>query len=209
MTRMQQKWKAITAAAAMILAPAALPAQGQHTGLILSSLEQAVNVPVERYEKFSLLVDLSDRTLYALSNGEVVRSWPVSVGQEGFGTPAGQYRISHMIWNPRWVPPASGWARDHHPEPPGATSNPMGRVKMFFREPDLYIHGTYLPSSLGRARSHGCIRMRNIDAVEVAKIVMVHGGANRPQEWYDRVIAQADTSREVELPRPIPVRVRE
>lgn len=206
---MHPKWKAIAAAAALILAPVTAAAQGQHTGLVLSSMEAAVARPVERYDNFSLLVDLSDRTIYALSGREVVRSWPVSVGQEGYNTPAGQYTIGHMIWNPRWVPPHSDWARDHKPEPPGAISNPMGRVKMFFREPDLYIHGTYLPSSLGNARSHGCIRMRNIDAVELAKIVMVHGGSNRDQDWYDRAVAVADTSREVQLRTPVRLRVRQ
>jgi lipoprotein-anchoring transpeptidase ErfK/SrfK len=210
MTRMHQKWKTIAAVAAMILAPVSAHAQQPQPqrGLILSSLEQAVNVPVERVENFSLLVDLSDRTLYAMSGREVVRSWPVSVGQEGYNTPAGQYTIGHMIWNPRWVPPSSAWARDHKPEAPGAVSNPMGRVKMFFREPDLYIHGTYLPSSLGNARSHGCIRMRNIDAVELARVVMIHGGADKSQAWYDRAVAVADTSREVQLPRPVRLRVR-
>jgi len=207
---MHQKWKAIAAAAAVILAPAAAHAQqAQRTGLITSSLEQAVSLPVERVENFSLLVDLSDRTLYAMSGREVVRSWPVSVGQEGYNTPAGQYTIGHMIWNPRWVPPSSDWARDHKPEPPGAVSNPMGRVKMFFREPDLYIHGTYLPSSLGNARSHGCIRMRNIDAVELARVVMIHGGSDKPQAWYDRAVAVADTSREVQLRTPVRLRVRQ
>ena len=208
---MQQKWRAFAAAAALVLAPATVDAQQAQrpTGLILSSLEQAVSVPVERVENFSLVVDLSDRVIYALSGDEVVRSWPVSVGLEGYSTPTGQYRIGHMIWNPRWVPPRSAWARDRKPEPPGAISNPMGRVKMFFREPDLYIHGTYLPSSLGNARSHGCIRMRNIDAVELARIVMIHGGSDRPQEWYDQAVAVADTSREVQLSRPVRLRIRE
>ena len=205
---MHPKWKAIAAVAALALAPVTVAAQGQHTGLVLSSMEAAVARPVERYDNFSLLVDLSDRTIYALSGREVVRSWPVSVGQEGYNTPAGQYTIGHMIWNPRWVPPSSDWARDHKPEPPGAVSNPMGRVKMFFREPDLYIHGTALPSSLGRARSHGCVRMRNTDAVELARMVMVNAGEPKTPEWFQQTIEKADTSREVQLPRPMRVRIR-
>ncbi|HYH79572.1 MAG TPA: L,D-transpeptidase [Longimicrobium sp.] len=203
------KWKAIAAAAAMILAPAAAQAQAPRpTGLILGSMEQAVAVPVTKVKNFSIIVDLSERTLYALSGDDVIRSWPVAVGLEGYDTPAGAYRISHMIWNPRWVPPRSAWARDRKPEPPGAISNPMGRVKMFFREPDLYIHGTYLPSSLGNARSHGCIRMRNIDAVELARIVMIHGGSDRPADWYQQAVTVADTSREVRLETPVRLRIR-
>lgn len=198
-------------AMAALAAPAAASAQAapRDTGLILSTPEAAIAAPVERYPEMSLLVDLSDRTLYLISEGEVKRQWPVSVGQEGYSTPPGTYRISHMIWNPSWRPPNSAWARDHEYEPPGSPGNPMGRVKMFFREPDLYIHGTALPSSLGRARSHGCVRMRNTDAVELARIVMVNGGQSKTPEWFQETIARADTSREVALPRPVRVRIRQ
>jgi lipoprotein-anchoring transpeptidase ErfK/SrfK len=201
--------------AALAAASLALPAgaRGQaaprDTGLILSTPEAAIAAPVRRIANMSLLVDLSDRTLFVMSGDEVVRRFPVSVGQEGYSTPPGTYRIGHMIWNPRWVPPNSSWAREHHAEPPGSPGNPMGRVKMFFREPDLYIHGTALPSSLGRARSHGCVRMRNTDAVELARMVMVNGGQPKTPEWFQQTIEKADTSREVELPRPVRVRIRQ
>jgi len=198
-------------AAASLAAPSAASAQPapRDTGLILSTPESAIAAPVRRYKDMSLLVDLSDRTLFVLSEGEVVRRFPVSVGQEGYSTPPGTYRIGHMIWNPRWVPPNSSWAREHHAEPPGSPGNPMGRVKMFFREPDLYIHGTALPSSLGRARSHGCVRMRNTDAVELARMVMVNAGEPKTPEWFQETIEKADTSREVQLPRPMRVRIRQ
>ena len=204
-----------TLAAAAFLAVAA-PAAAQmpnataprDTGLILSSVEAAVRTRVERYEDFSLIVDLSDRRLYLMSGDDVVRSFLVSVGDEGYDTPSGNFRIARMIWNPAWVPPPSAWAADKQPEAPGSPGNPMGRVKMFFREPDYYIHGTGIPSSLGRARSHGCIRMRNIDAVELARIVMIHAGARQDQAWYEETVANPTTSREVTLPRPIQVRVR-
>ena len=207
---MHQKWFALAALVAA-LAPAAARAQAapRDTGLILSTPEAAVEVPVARMKNFSITVDLSDRTLYLISDGEVVRRFPVSVGQEGYSTPPGTYHIGHMIWNPSWRPPASAWARDHHFEPPNSPGNPMGRVKMFFREPDLYIHGTYLPSSLGNARSHGCIRMRNTDAVELAKIVMVNGGSNKDHQWYVDTVDKADTSREVVIPHPVELRVRQ
>ena len=210
MKELCQRWKTLAAAAALAIVPAVLSAQApaRETGLILSSMEAAVNTEVERVPDFRLVVDLSDRTLYMMSGDREVRHWPVSVGQEGYDTPPGSYRIRHMIWNPRWVPPPSPWARGKTAEEPGSPGNPMGRVKMFFREPDLYIHGTALPSSLGNARSHGCIRMRNIDAVEVARIVMIHAGVNRPQAWYDETVAKADTSREVQLTRPVALTVR-
>ncbi len=199
------------AAAALITAPAAAQAPNtapRDTGLSLSSVEAAIRTPVVRHEDFSLIVDLSDRRLYLMSGDDVVRTYLVSVGEEGYDTPSGTFRIARMIWNPSWTPPPSAWARDKEPEAPGSPGNPMGRVKMFFREPDYYIHGTGLTSSLGSARSHGCIRMRNIDAVELARILMMNGGADRPQAWYEETVANATTSREVTLPRPVTVRVR-
>jgi len=198
-------------AAAAFAVPAGAKGQPapRDTGLILSTPEAAIAAPARRVANMSLLVDLSDRTLFVMSGSEVVRRFPVSVGSEGYDTPPGAYRISHMIWNPRWVPPNSAWARDHKPEPPGSPGNPMGRVKMFFREPDLYIHGTALPSSLGRARSHGCVRMRNTDAVELARMVMVNAGEPKTPEWFQETIEKADTSREVRLPRPMRVRIRQ
>lgn len=197
------------AAALAALAPAVAQAQAPLArGLIVGSLESAVEQPVERMENFSLTVDLSERTLFLMSGDQVVRTFPVSVGTSDYPTPNGTFRIRKVIWNPSWRPPPSAWARDDEPQPPGSTSNPMGRVKIFFQEPDYYIHGTYLPGSLGNARSHGCIRMRNIDAVELARIIMINAGARQDQEWYRETIAKKETSREVVLPRAVPITVR-
>ncbi|HEX5727345.1 MAG TPA: L,D-transpeptidase family protein [Longimicrobiaceae bacterium] len=209
---MQQKlWTLVLGLGVLAVPAAAQPPNAtapRDTGLILGSLEAAIARPVEAVEDFSLLVDLSDRRLYVLSGDEVVRTYPVAVGLESYPTPPGDYRIRRMEWNPSWRPPPSEWARDETPKGPGEPGNPMGRVKIFFREPDYYIHGTGLTSSLGNARSHGCIRMRNIDAVDLARVVMIHGGSDRPAAWYEQTLEQKGTTRTVALERPIPVKVR-
>jgi lipoprotein-anchoring transpeptidase ErfK/SrfK len=190
----------------------ATPLRAQHaprdTGLVVSSLEAAVTRPVPEIETLGITVDISARTLYVLDGRRVVRRYPVSVGGDGFPTPQGRFRVARLIWNPAWRPPPSAWARDRHPEPPGSPSNPMGRVKIFFQEPDYYIHGTGHAGSLGRPASHGCIRMRNIDAAEVARIIMEHGGATREDGWYLETLQNDSTSREVQLRAPVTLRVR-
>jgi lipoprotein-anchoring transpeptidase ErfK/SrfK len=207
---MRNRWLMAAGAALAMAAPQAAHAQPapRDTGLILGSIDAAIRQPVSRLQDLSVIVDLSDRKLYLMSGDEVVKDYLVSVGDEGYDTPSGTFRIQRMIWNPSWTPPPSAWARDKKPEPPGSPGNPMGRVKMFFREPDYYIHGTGHAASLGQAWSHGCIRMRNIDVVELARILMINAGAQRGQDWYQETIANATTSREVTLPRPVPVRVR-
>jgi lipoprotein-anchoring transpeptidase ErfK/SrfK len=178
------------------------------TGLILGSFAQAVTRTPPAVEELALLVDLSARRLYVMDGERVIRRYPVSVGAADFPTPRGQFRVSRLIWNPSWRPPPSAWARDRTPEPPGSPSNPMGRVKIFFREPDFYIHGTGHASSLGRPASHGCIRMRNADAAEVGRILMAYGQAHREEDWFEAMLVQSDTSREVTLRRGVTLRIR-
>jgi lipoprotein-anchoring transpeptidase ErfK/SrfK len=208
--RMTKSWWVVAAAMAVAVpdAGAAQAPVARDTGLIVGSVEAAIRQPARRMENFGLIVDISERRLYVMSGNDVVRTFPVAVGEEGYATPAGNFTIRRMIWNPDWRPPPSAWARDKKYEAPGSPGNPMGRVKLFFREPDYYIHGTGLASSLGNARSHGCLRMRNIDAVELARLVMINAGATQNQAWYEETIANATTMRPVTLPRPVTIRVR-
>lgn len=158
-------------------------------------------------EAFYLSVDLSARTLSVVKNGETVGTYPVAVGQPGHRTPTGGYHIRHIVWNPRWVPPDARWARDKRPRAPGDPRNPMGRVKMFFHEPDLYVHGTRETDSLGEAESHGCIRMANGTVIAVARQVMANGGSPRPASWFRRVLDRFTDTRQVYLSRPVLIKI--
>ncbi|HEX8432966.1 MAG TPA: L,D-transpeptidase, partial [Longimicrobium sp.] len=60
---------------------------------------------------FSLIVDLSDRKLYAMEDGEVAATYPVAIGQARHPTPKGSFSVRRIVWNPRWVPPDAAWAR--------------------------------------------------------------------------------------------------
>ncbi len=105
-----------------------------------------------------------------------MQSYSIGVGKEGYETPVGDYSIRRIVWNPPWNPPDAAWAEDKEPQPPGAADNPMKVVKIYFKEPDYYIHGTGTVSSLGGAVSHGCLRMAPEDAANLARYLMEHGG---------------------------------
>jgi lipoprotein-anchoring transpeptidase ErfK/SrfK len=158
-------------------------------------------------EKFYLSVDLSERRLYVMRDGEEVGSYAVAIGQPRHPTPTGRYRIQHIVWNPRWVPPDARWARNKRPTPPGDPRNPMGRVKLFFHDPDLYIHGTRAVDSLGEAESHGCVRMRNSEVIELARTVMANGGSPRPPGWFRRVLGRVTSTSAVYLSDPVMVEI--
>ena len=152
-----------------------------------------------------LEVDVSDRILRVIAADSVVKIYTVAVGASAHPTPRGSFSIRRVIWNPRWVPPNVPWARGKTPKEPGDPNNPMGRAKLFFMEPDYYIHGTENQASLGRAESHGCVRMANSDIVELAQMVMEHGGQPRPQSWFHRVLNVVRRTSEVQLSTPVSV----
>ncbi|HEX7150042.1 MAG TPA: L,D-transpeptidase [Thermoanaerobaculia bacterium] len=156
---------------------------------------------------FSLEVDLSERELHAYVDGEIVRSYPVSIGKPEKPTPVGAFVIKKVIFNPAWRPPNEKWARGKTYKAPGHPENPMKVVKMFFREPDYYIHGTDDHESLGDAKSHGCVRMAEADVKELSKMVMEHGGKPKPEPWYRRIFRRK-TSQVVYLADAVPIAIR-
>lgn len=166
------------------------------------SLESALSSPTMRIE-----VDLSERALQVVEHGEVTRVYAVTVGKPGHPTPRGAYRISWLEWNPSWTPPNSPWARGKRPVGPGP-ENPMGRAKLFFRTPAYYVHGTAAAEEIGRAASHGCVRLRNEDVLELARLVMEHGGEPRPPAWFERVRDRFRDTERVRLTTPVPITIR-
>lgn len=207
MKTMRLSGMAAAVAVAMAAAPEAPAQLVGDTGLVLASAEAALERRMEPIENLSIHVDLSDRVLSLMSGDRVVRQYPVSVGKSSHPTPKGAFGIDRLIWNPRWTPPPSGWASDMTAKGPGEPGNPMGRVKIFFRAPDYYIHGTGYASSLGEAASHGCVRMRDADAAEVARYVMMSGGADRGEEWFGEVAVERGRSRVVSLREAVPIRI--
>ncbi len=135
-----------------------------------------------------LRVSLGQRRLVVENGGQVVRQYGVAIGAPSHPTPRGAFRVRKMIWNPAWVPPDERWARGKKARDPGDPKNPMQAVKIFFREPDYYIHGTNDPKSIGTAASHGCLRMTARDAAELGAYLMKHGGQPRGESWFRRVL---------------------
>jgi lipoprotein-anchoring transpeptidase ErfK/SrfK len=166
--------------------------------------------PAVSFEEATLRVrvDISERRLYVEENGAQIGTYGVAVGTGSHPTPRGAFSSRRIIWNPRWVPPDSEWAKNERPRAAGDPKNPMGRVKIFFREPDYYIHGTNAESSIGTAASHGCLRMRNEDVIALARLMMEHGGAPVEPGLIRRLINNIRQTREVRLTNPVPIRVQ-
>lgn len=150
-----------------------------------------------------LSANLTTRILTVRVGGSVVATYAVSVGSNGYPTPTGSFKIRRLVWNPRWVPPEEPWARGKTAKAPGDPDNPMQTVKIFFKEPDYYIHGTPSIGLLGEAASKGCLRMAPDEIAELAEQIMRHGGEPRPPSWFERVRRLARREHVVHLKNPI------
>jgi lipoprotein-anchoring transpeptidase ErfK/SrfK len=99
---------------------------------------------------YRIIVDRSDRKLHLLDQNKVVKTYPVAIGRIALQTPHGEFTIINKVPNP---------------------GGPFGALWMGLSKPHYGIHGTNDPSSIGKMVSHGCIRMYNLDVIELSKLV--------------------------------------
>jgi len=96
------------------------------------------------------------------------RSYGIAVGAGGFDTPSGLFRISSRQVNPPWHAPNRPWAGTFAGAtiPGGSPNNPL-KARWLGITGSVGIHGTAEPWSIGRRASHGCIRMRVPDVIDL------------------------------------------
>jgi hypothetical protein len=180
------------------------PAQTVQTD---SQQAQAAPTPALPPPDLRLEVNVAERELYVYRNDQRIATHPVAVGTSEWPTRTGEWTIGQVVFNPRWTPPTDeSWAKDEEVKEPGAADNPLGHAQLVYDAPRS-IHGTNEPESLGKAESHGSIRIANEVAVQLARMVMEAGGAGKDDAWYQRVQSNRKERVEVPIPNPIPIRV--
>ena len=168
---------------------------------------QPAPAPAPQPPDLQLEVNIAQRQLHVYKGGQVIASHPVAVGSKEWPTPTGEWTISQVVFNPRWVPPKDeSWAKDEKIAEPGAPDNPLGVVQLVYSPPNS-IHGTREPESLGKAVSHGSIRVSNEVGVDLAKQVMQAGGAQKDEAWVQSALSNKTERQEVAIPNPVPIRV--
>jgi lipoprotein-anchoring transpeptidase ErfK/SrfK len=119
----------------------------------------------------TIVVDTKKRLLhYVLPGGKAMR-YGVAVGDEAYGW-TGVARVARKAEWPDWHPPAEMQRRWPHVRfTKGGPENPLGARALYLfdgNKDTLYrIHGTNEPEKIGLAVSSGCIRMRNIDVIDL------------------------------------------
>ncbi len=117
------------------------------------------------------------RRVFLLDNGNLRNAFPVAVGMPGWETPTGRFEVLQKIPNPVWVHPVSGERVEKQ-----GPDNPLGSHWIAFHRDCLGrdahdgeawitikgctttgFHGTPHRWTVGRAVSHGCVRLYNED----------------------------------------------
>ena len=133
-----------------------------------------------------LVLDRRQRLLRVMAEGRELRRFPVGVGMPGWETPVGRFQVIEMATDPVWRHPAKGTIY-----PPGP-SNPLGSRWIGFHhdcrdrsgfngQEHLEVkgcatagfHGTNDRASVGRAASHGCVRLFDEHVRELFQLVRV------------------------------------
>src|SRR5580704_4547709 len=112
-----------------------------------------------------IVVSLEDRRLALVENGQVRKIYRVAVGKPSTPSPMGTFTIERRVANPVYE-------HDGKTVQPGP-ANPVGTRWMGLNIRGYGIHGTNTPKSIGKAASHGCIRMAKVDLEELYDLVAV------------------------------------
>jgi lipoprotein-anchoring transpeptidase ErfK/SrfK len=115
-----------------------------------------------------LTVDRAARKLRLFKQLRLSKTYGVAVGAAGYDTPAGLFRIQSRQVNPAWTAPNRPWAgaMAGRTVPGGAPGNPL-KARWLGVNGAVGIHGTAEEWSIGSRASHGCIRMRVRDVIDL------------------------------------------
>lgn len=109
------------------------------------------------------------------ANGKLVAAYPATIGSSDTPSPSGDVTIERVALNPGYTyNPKINFKQGDNDQvlqvPPGP-NGPVGTVWIALSKPTYGIHGTPEPSAIGKTQSHGCVRLTNWDAEELAGMV--------------------------------------
>jgi lipoprotein-anchoring transpeptidase ErfK/SrfK len=110
-----------------------------------------------------ITIDLSERKLSVYRRGDLVGTYPVAVGRPGLSTPTGFFFVNQKL-----KPPTPGGA---YGVLAIGISAFQPKLPYWDQGGPVAIHGTNEPWLIGKAISHGCVRMRNKDVLSVSRYV--------------------------------------
>jgi L,D-transpeptidase ErfK/SrfK len=126
-----------------------------------------------------LVLNVPECHVYLVHGGRVEKDYPVAVSTPDNPVPLGTTAVVSKQKNPTWFVPASiqkemkaRGQRVKTKVPPGP-GNPLGPRWIGFWNGSFGMHGTNAPTSIKRYASHGCVRFRAADVIDLYERVWV------------------------------------
>ena len=135
------------------------------TGVLLVAAAEALAQEKTGRPARKIVVSIADRKLAVLESDRVLRVYDTAVGAPKTPSPSGSFTVIAREKDPTWYTKG-------RIVPPGK-ANPLGTRWLGLSIKGYGIHGTNVPSSIGRNASHGCIRMRNHDVEQLFEMISV------------------------------------
>ncbi|WP_414713848.1 L,D-transpeptidase family protein [Sphingomonas sp.] len=162
-----------------IVVPNVLPASREYDGSLRPDWRQTLamlNVDARQPKADHVVVDKSDGVLRVMdANDKLVAQFTATMGSEHDPLPLGSWKIYGADYNPKFhYNPDLFWDAkkgDDKELLPAGPNGPVGVVWIDLSKEHYGIHGTPNPETIGRAESHGCIRLTNWDAARLAMMI--------------------------------------
>lgn len=135
-----------------------------------ANLHAGQKINVINGNNLNVLINLSECKLYLKSNDDIIKRYYVCPGKKETPTPTGSYNVTEKMIDPTWFSGVETGGKGMIPG--GDPRNELGTRWIGFK-PTFGIHGTIFPESIGKAESHGCVRMNNADVEELYDLIAV------------------------------------
>ena len=120
----------------------------------------------------SIKIDTKTNMLGVFENEKLIAAYPVTIGSAQTASPIGEWKVRGITKLPKFrydkeMLEHGKRSGNFYMLPPGPR-NPVGVMWIALNKKGIGMHGTDNPDSIGRAASHGCIRLANWDVVRLA-----------------------------------------
>jgi lipoprotein-anchoring transpeptidase ErfK/SrfK len=142
------------------------------------SVMQVASISREIQKGAAVRIEAVKRTGMVIVYGpdeRILASYPATIGSDENPSPSGDYTVKRVARNPDYTyDPEKNFQQGRNRKKltlaPGP-NGPVGSVWVALSKPTFGIHGTPEPSKVSKTNSHGCIRLTNWDAEELADLV--------------------------------------
>ena len=136
---------------------------------VIAPGENRIGTPVARIE-----VDKAQDSVRAYAeDGTLLARYPATVGSSTFPSPSGSMEVRAVAPEATYHfdPEGRAWGPDEQLTIAAGPNNPVGGIWIDLTRDGYGIHGSPDPQLIGKTASHGCVRLTNWDARELAEAV--------------------------------------